>query len=100
MLRLASRGSAYLAAGGRCPAVANPAPGGWLAGRASSMRYASATRAWLPPRSPMPDADHPEAAEFAGLDPQSAVDLLLDRRAEAVWMVDAAHPIPSELRKP
>ena len=37
----------------------------------------------------------------SGLDPQSAVDLLLDRRAEAVWMVDAAgRPIPSEPRKP
>jgi len=82
------------------------------------------------------DADHPEAAEFAGrvqaaadsrpvngfeeviergldrlphvglrvdpsgLDPQSAVDLLLDRRAEAAWMVDAAVPVPSEPRKP
>jgi hypothetical protein len=81
------------------------------------------------------DADHPEAAEFAGrvqaaadgrpvnefeeviergldrlphvglrvdpsgLDPQSAVDLLLDRRAEAVCMVDASDPIPSEPRK-
>src|SRR3984957_2774600 len=79
------------------------------------------------------DADHPEAAEFAGrvqaaadgrpvnefeeviergldrlphvglrvdpsgIDPQSVVDLLLDRRAEAAWMVDVEstrrHPI-------
>ncbi len=82
------------------------------------------------------DADHPEAAEFAGrvqaaadgrpvnefeeviergldrlprvglwvdpsrLDPQGVVDLLLDRRAEAVWMVNDADPIPSDPRKP
>jgi hypothetical protein len=82
------------------------------------------------------DADHPEAAEFAGrvqaaadgrpvnefeeviergldrlprvglwvdpsrLDPQNVVDLLLDRRAEAVWMVNAADPIPSDPGKP
>ena len=80
------------------------------------------------------DADHPEAAEFAGrvqaaadgrpvnefeqviergldrlphvglwvdpngFDPQSVVDLLLDHRAEAVWMV-AADPTPSDPRK-
>lgn len=78
------------------------------------------------------DADHPEAAEFAGrvqaaadgrpvnefeeviergldrlprvglwvdpsrLDPQGVVDLLLDRRAEAAWMVNDAGPIPSD----
>jgi hypothetical protein len=82
------------------------------------------------------DADHPEAAAFAGrvraaadgrpvnefeeviergldrlprvglwvdpsrLDPQSVVDLLLDRRAEAVWVVNAADPIPSDPGKP
>jgi len=34
------------------------------------------------------------------LDPQSVVDLLLDRRAEAVWMVNAADPIPSDPGKP
>jgi hypothetical protein len=28
------------------------------------------------------------------------VDLLLDRRAEAVWMVNDADPIPSDPRKP
>jgi hypothetical protein len=32
----------------------------------------------------------------SGLDPQSTVDLLLDRRTEAAWMVDATGPIPSE----
>jgi hypothetical protein len=36
----------------------------------------------------------------SGLDPQSVVDILLDRRAEAVWMVNAADPIPSDPRKP
>jgi hypothetical protein len=82
------------------------------------------------------DADHPEAAEFAGrvqaaadgrpvnefeeviergldrlphvglrvdptgLDPRSAVDLLLERRAEAVWMVDAADPIRQASTRP
>jgi hypothetical protein len=78
------------------------------------------------------DADHPEAAEFAGrvqaatdgrpvnefeevielgldrlphvglwvdpsrLNPQRVVDLLVDRRAEAVWTVNAADSIPSD----
>lgn len=36
----------------------------------------------------------------SGFDPQNVVDLLLDRRAEAAWMVDAADVIPSDPRKP
>ena len=36
----------------------------------------------------------------SGLAPQSVVDLLLDRRAEAAWMVDAADVTPSDPRKP
>jgi hypothetical protein len=35
----------------------------------------------------------------SGLDPQSVVDLLLDRQAEAVWMVNAADPIPGVFGK-
>jgi hypothetical protein len=36
----------------------------------------------------------------SGLDPHSVVDLLLDRRAEAVWMITGANSIANDSRKP